>query len=866
MKTQPPFVNGKQQPPSKAEIKRDEPLLLKELALVQPQWIIAVGRVAAQWFLPGTKVNMETMHGLGYLAGTGAPLPFAASMAIVVPVYHPAAALHNPELAPLVQWDIQRAGQYIRNEVTWTPAVDKWAGGESYYRGTADSFICLPSGGLTAIDTEGTLRRPWGLSVSTQLAEAGVYKPGEVRSVNPHCPRTLMHNALWDMPVLRAMGVTIPWETIEDTFLMSYCLRVVPMGLKALAKRFCGMDMQSYQSIVGEADKRLVMQWVANALEAKRCPCCEGTGKVQLMKKNGSGLKKGPERCPYPGCESGGLWDPRPEGWAVGRYLRSFEKELTEYIATKLSRGDAEAEAEADAETDEEEDQRSRLKKRVENWPPEVIKQIEAEVGPMPEVSLDDVDEKIAVDYSARDADATRRLYPLLKEQIEALDLTNAYRLDLSVLPVAEEMMRTGMRIDCGYFEKFSKELAGEKDQLLDELASLSGRRINPASGDQVAELLFEKGRYVYSLDDARDYWQDGFDIAPEKYTPSRKRGTTNDKTLEGLKLKYSADRKLVQVVDFILGYRLREKAKGFCDKLVELADIDSRVHTEIKPCRTATFRWASSNPNLQQIPIRQKLGTDIGKRVRQGFIASPGFTLGSWDFDQIEMRVMAAMSQDENLLRVFREGLDIHTMTASLVFRVPLGEVTKDQRASAKNIGFGIIYGVTPKGLRAQMDLRGQNWSESECKDLIDSYLYTAYPGVGRFMMDAHAEARQTGMVRSMFGHLRYCPNVHSTIDNVREEALRQAANFKIQCSAAELLKKAMRDLWRDGKELLDEVGSRWLMAVHDELLFEVPDNPRAKAITDTLVESYMTNPLKLEGVHVGTTGKYASDWSMLK
>lgn len=738
-----------------------------------------------------------------------------------------------------------------------------------------------------AIDTEGLPGTPWGLSISAEAGTAVVVRVNDTvglrrtQQLIDIVDWVCFHNVLHDYPILLEMGIDVPWEKVNDTFLMSYCLRLVPMGLKPLSRRYFDMTMQAYLDVVAPADRSLAMEYVKKAIAAKQCPLCEGTGKIKVLTKKGDRFKKDPVKCWYQNeigekCDAGGVWVEREEqlkydwdtgkwkvtkGWSTGKYLNALKKDL-----------DTDKYEIEDPETGEVQNVRTRIK----NWPDDVLEIIENEIGELPEPTLDDIPAAAATYYSARDADATIRIYSILSEQIDALELREAYKLDLSVIPVAAEMQKNGMYVDVQYFARFCHELETDNEKILAELEHRAGRPINPASGDQVAALLFGERGLKLTDDDERNLLY-SFDLEVDKWTKSRSRASTDDKTLEAVKLKYAGNKELVKIVDLVIDYRVRHKILGtYAKKLPLMVDSESRIHTTIKPCRTATFRWASADPNLQNIPARPKGTVDLGKLVRRGFTAPPGYVLGSWDFDQIEMRVLAWYSQDANLLRVFRENIDIHCLTAALVFRVPFeqfmeeykggNKLRKDQRTSAKNIGFGVVYGVTARGLQAQMELRGQNWTLEECQALIDMYLYEAYPGVGRFMMDAHAEARRTGMVRSLFGHIRYMPGVHSSIPSVREEALRQAANFKIQCTAAELLKVAMRTLFTEHKSLLDALDVKLLMAVHDELLLQVPDDSEIKDLVDDVVTRAMTDPVKLDGVSVSTSGKYAANWGMLK
>lgn len=905
-KERPPYVNGKQHAPTKEEIERDTPELIAELIAAQPKWIYAIGRVAARFFI-GDHIDMESSHGLTYpLSVRVRDLVCVASghsssernaggdvhgvaqewlqTCRVVPGYHPAAAMHNADLAPFVWWDTEQLGNYVNGKLHPVTPIDPYT--EPRYTENINDLpnASLLYGGTVACDTEGLPGKVWGGSVSCEAGTALVNRVPNTQTLGAvlkAAERIIFHHSLHDVPILNEIGIDVDWEKVEDTFLMAYCLRLVPMGLKALSRRYHNMTMQAYLDVVAPADRSLAMEYVKKALAAKQCPLCDGTGKIKVLTKKGDRYKKDPVKCWYKNelgekCDAGGIWVEREEqlkydwdtgkwkitkGWSTGKYLNALKKDL-ETDKYELE----------DPETGEVQN----VRERIGNWPDDVLGIIEAEIGSLPEPTLDDISAAAATYYSARDADATIRIYPILSNQIDALGLREAYRLDLSVIPVAAEMQKNGMHVDVAYFAEFVKRLEEDNQKILAKLESLAGRPINPASGDHVAALLFGERGLKITDDDERELLY-SFDLEVDKWTKSRSRASTDDKTLEAVKLKYAGNKSLVEIVDLVIDYRVRHKILGtYAKKLPLMVDSASRIHTTIKPCRTATFRWASANPNLQNIPARPKGTVDLGKLVRKGFTAPEGYVLGSWDFDQIEMRVLAWYSQDANLLRVFRENIDIHCLTAALVFRVPFDQfmveykkgskLRKDQRTSAKNIGFGVVYGVTARGLQAQMELRGQNWTLEECQALIDMYLYEAYPGVGRFMMDAHAEARRTGMVRSLFGHIRYCPGVHSSIPSVREEALRQAANFKIQATAAELLKVAMRKLYHECKPVLDALDVKILMAVHDELLLQVPDNSEIKDLVDDVVTEAMTDPVKLDGVSVSTSGKYAANWGLLK
>lgn len=676
------------------------------------------------------------------------------------------------------------------------------------------------------------------------------------------------------MPVLDAMGLTVPWDKVEDIFVMADVLRLVPRGLKAGARRDCGMEMRSYRDVVAPAERRLAKAYVEAAIEARRCPVCDGVGKVAAVNSKGVQLKR-LEKCAS--CTDGGLWPARNEGWEVQRYLRGLQKDLD---SGKYDTAD-------ESTLDEDDTPIESPRNRFRSWPPFVVDAITEAIGhDMPTPTLSDVPLREAIDYAGRDADATLRRYAVLRPQIDELELEQAYRLDLDVMPIAAEIQKNGMRINRKHFSELAEELKDRKADLLVRLESHLSRPIRPGSPDEIALLLYSRmGLKELDEADERDFGL-SYGLTPEKWTPSRKRGAVDEKTLEGMRLKNAHNESLVRTIDLLLEWKMCDKIEQFAVKLPKMADWNDRIHTRIK-IGPATFRWASAEPNLQQIPSRDKRGGGLGARVRAGFEVAEGRRFGNRDFDQIEVRVLAWYAQDETLLRLFRDGPtcpaatdpthlyhykgkckchDPHFITAQRVFRTPLEAVTKTQRDSAKNIKFGVVYGITARGLKAQMDLRGEEWSVDECQQLIDLYLYEAYPGIGNFILDAHAEARRNNMVRSLMGHIRYTPAVHSPIASISEEALRQAANFKIQCTAAELMKVAERDLWKDCRERFAQLDTMILMSEHDALAVETPDDDDIVAEVDALMAVYMTDPYPLEGVSITSGGKWGRNWAEAK
>ena len=482
----------------------------------------------------------------------------------------------------------------------------------------------------------------------------------------------------------------------------------------------------------------------------------------------------------------------------------------------------------------------------------------------MPEVSLEDVEPPAeAVRYSARDADATIRVYADLEPKIKAMKLDRVLEMDLGIVPMVDRMQEVGWLIDVPYFHELTKNFEKQMRQLQNEMNKLAGRWVNPASGDQIAELLF--GEYELPI---------------IKMTKSKLRGSTDDKSLEALSMQLRPeDERGSRILGTILHYRELQKLVGTYTRPLPLwARRTGRVHPHLRLTRTASGRLASFSPSLQNIPIKPKRGRDNGKQIRAGFICGEGRRLGGWDLNQIEMRVLAHESGDPNLTKLFVQGAmcverdsegkclchDIHRYTASLIYRKGVAEITDDERLLAKNIGFGIIYGITAKGLKAQMDVRGQRWTESECQDMIDAYLKRAYPGVGGYMEERAAEARRYGHVRDMFGRIRYLPAVHSTAGHIAAEAIRQAGNHPIQAGAQGIIKLAMREVWKALEMLRREgVWVECLMQIHDELILEFEDG--AEVLLDGMVKRALNESVQLR-VPVESSSHFGQNWSELK
>ncbi|HHZ8503972.1 TPA: DNA polymerase I [Morganella morganii] len=424
-----------------------------------------------------------------------------------------------------------------------------------------------------------------------------------------------------------------------------------------------------------------------------------------------------------------------------------------------------------------------------------------------------------AANYAAEDADITLLLHQALYPQLEAeKSLLHVYQdIEMPLVPVLSRMERTGVLIDANVLAAQSVELTARLDELEKQAFAIAGEEFNLSSPKQLQTILFEK-----------------LNLPVVKKTPGGA-PSTNEEVLEELADNHELPR-------VILEHRSLSKLKTtYTDKLPLMVDPKTRrVHTSYHQAVTATGRLSSRDPNLQNIPVR----TDEGRRIRQAFIARDGYCIMAADYSQIELRIMAHLSQDKGLLKAFAEGKDIHRATAAEVFGVPLDDVTADQRRSAKAINFGLIYGMSAFGLARQLGI-----PRGEAQRYMDLY-FERYPGVLDYMARTREHAAEKGYVETLEGRRLWLPEINSRNGMRRKAAEREAINAPMQGTAADIIKKAMIavDDWLQ-KENIDAL---MIMQVHDELVFEVRKEQQAEMAEKIrrLMEAAMKLdvPLKVE------------------
>jgi len=433
------------------------------------------------------------------------------------------------------------------------------------------------------------------------------------------------------------------------------------------------------------------------------------------------------------------------------------------------------------------------------------------------QVTFDRVDIEKALDYAAEDADVTLRLYKLLKPRLVAEKMVSVYEnLERPLIEVIARMEMDGVRVDPTILKSISDDFGKRIADLEADIHAIAGTPFNIGSPKQIGEILFDQMGL-----------QGGKKTKTGQYS-------TDVKTLEELALQGH------EIVQKILDWRGLSKLKStYTDALQEQIIAETgRVHTSYSMTGTSTGRLASSDPNLQNIPIR----TEDGRKIREAFVAEAEHTLLSVDYSQVELRLAAEMAGVEALQQAFRDNVDIHTLTASQVFDVPLDEVDSETRRRAKAVNFGIIYGISGWGLAKQLGC-----DPSDASDFIKRYL-ARFPEIKDYMEAKKDEARAQGYVKTLYGRKCFTPNINAKIPAQRSGSERAAINAPLQGTAADIMKIAMSKM---PKALQDAgLSAKMLLQVHDELIFEVPD-AELEAISKLVCE-VMENAFKIMGVEI--------------
>ncbi len=429
------------------------------------------------------------------------------------------------------------------------------------------------------------------------------------------------------------------------------------------------------------------------------------------------------------------------------------------------------------------------------------------------QLSMREVPLEKQTEYAVEDADITFQLAQHFRPELKDAKTEELFNdIEIPLLKVLADMELEGINLDEAFLNSLAKDLDNDIKVLETKIYKEAGEEFNIASPKQLGDILFDKLKLV---------------------NKPKKTKTGQYSTAEEVLSTLAKDHEIIQ---YVLDYRGLSKLKStYIDALpLQIEESTNRIHTDYMQTVAATGRLSSNNPNLQNIPIR----TERGRQVRKAFVPrNEEYTLLAADYSQIELRIIAALSQETTMIEAFKNGEDIHASTASKVFNVPLEEVTREQRSNAKTVNFGIIYGVSAFGLSNQTDL-----SRSEAKDLIDTY-YKTYPKLRNYISEQINFARENGYVQTVLGRRRYLKDINGSNAIVRGAAERNAVNAPIQGSAADIIKIAMINIH---KKLVEEnYKSKMLLQVHDELVFDVY-NPEMEAIK-TMIKTEMENAHKL-------------------
>jgi DNA polymerase-1 len=445
------------------------------------------------------------------------------------------------------------------------------------------------------------------------------------------------------------------------------------------------------------------------------------------------------------------------------------------------------------------------------------------------QITFNQVGLEAAFPYACEDVIVTHELNKVLDEDIvQYPKLVKLYQvLEMPLIKVLLRMERNGVEIDAGLLNAQQLDVVKQMNEIQSQAFELAGDAFNLESPKQIQQILFS---------------EEGLGLEAKKKTP-KGAPSTNEEALKLL------DHPLV---DLILSYRTLTKLNStYLEALPKQIDLNTkRLHTSYHQAVTATGRLSSSNPNLQNIPIR----TELGARIRGAFIAGKGNVIIAADYSQIELRIMAHISQDKSLIEAFNNDVDVHSATASMMFNVPIEEVNKDHRRNAKAINFGLIYGMSAFGLAKQI-----NVSRTEAKQYIDAY-FENYPGVLNYMDNIREAAKVQGYVETIMGRRLYLPQINAKNKMLQQHALRTAINAPMQGSSADIIKKAMLDVHEWIGDGNDEI--KMIMQVHDELVFEVNASKAdefANKIQELMANAYQLDIPLVVDVGIGDSWQQA-------
>jgi len=791
--------------PTEEQVQACLPWLVEEIQQVKPSIIVLGGAVAIR-ALFNDDLPVEMLHGIPFQTGEF-KLDIPDYNPIIIPIYHPSAGLHRPDILKWIHEDFKAVADTLRRNLVPRKELynDRMSGSPGYYgpdaKGKRLSMTQQLGGGpyICAIDTEWARSKPWCLTISGHLGESYMIMATEREllkalnfTLNSEDTLAILHNSLYDLPVLAQMGVHPP--RFVDTMFMAYMLGD-HQALKTLAFRIAGMKMSNYTDMVGQATYLKTMEYFARAVERE-----------------------------WPDPEPEAIW--QNDGTVHVKQPQNIRQKIARALQDNYFKGA---------------DPYERWKKMVGR---EIVENV---MGSLVPGELCDINFEDAKDYACADADATLRIYPHLDSGIRDMGLDRALDVDMSMVPMAVDMMKNGMPADPDHFYKLAGQFQARMREIEAELREVTGVYINPGSSDEVRKLLFKHLKLP----------------RPRRKTKVKKEDSTDDKTLSQMAGAHPA-------VGLLKDWRQYKKLEStYANKMPMWVQEDGKIHANIRGTRTATGRLSTFNPNLMAQPVRSQEGRDI----RNGYHSSEGCSLVGIDYSQLELRVLAHESQDREMIDTFLNDGDIHETTGMRIFGLPADQLDDyEHRRPSKVVNFGIPYGITAIGMQESIGRDGGDitmWTEDRCQEFIEEW-FKAYPGVKSYMAAIHAYARRYGYVKDFMGGVRYIPGARSYSKYLVAQALREAGNHPIQGGAGRIIKKAMGDLvpvYRD----LNNAGYtvRPLLQIHDELLWEIADDdldfviPIICSFMEFAVELSVPTPVDPEvGKKWGELKTWKGDW----
>lgn len=778
--------------PTPRQIADWTPTLLSELEDVRPRLIVCVGRFAAQWFLGESIPSLQVIHGIPHYPKRR-DFPDCCHDSVILPIFHPSAALRardrdKLDIRSYVRWDYEQVADTYRRLKSGLPIQfrhDDLAGGENYIdlsgRELA-SILNAPYSGrpMIGLDTEGRPSDPWSVQISLDPGLGYVLRTsrpdfqtgieGIRRYLSRHRPVVAMHQAstphcaCYDVVMCRAMGLELQGLPWLDTMYNAYLYRLEAQSLKALSERWLGMEMEDYESLVGNIGRDKQISWLRQARDlALNWP---KPSKRHIKENNGTTT----------------ITQPQHIRQSITGILRDIES------GKQTKDGDV--------------DPFKRWTKQLRKSNPEQVTAVERELGTMPEGTLDDIPLEKAVEYSCRDSDSTLRLAQAFMSRNDSR-LSALMSEGMLNLPIVERLQSRGMPVSRSYFIQLRAEMQSELDELGARISQTywEGEPFNPKSPPQVASLCRRLG------------------LKPLKRTKTGA-ASTGKKSIEEYRYTHEA-------IALVFDWRERQHNRDmYCNDVLSRIPEDwpddiYTIRANFKPTKIPTRRLATSNPNILGIPVR----TELGRKIRHGYPAPPGMLFAAYDLSGIEMRCMADRSRDKLLCQVFYDGIHPHKFTASKIFQLQsISDVTDTQKAVGKTINFLTIYGGGYKKFYEELRSQGITaFTVHDCKRMMADYFRT-YSGIETYRQSVIAEAKRLEYVDDYSGMRRYLPGINCGDPEIEAEEGRAAVSQKIQGLAQVMIRNSMNWLAPQldclgRNNYLDPDALRLLL--HDEFVF---------------------------------------------